>query len=73
MDSCTNAGRFPPAALVALENVGVELSAKSGAAGLCANLAWARQKATDPVSNQFLFDNAMTADRRLRRRFLALD
>jgi hypothetical protein len=38
-----------------------------------ANLAWARQKATDPVSNQFLFDNVMTADRRLRRRFLALD
>ena len=42
------------------ENVGVELSAKYQSGGLqgYANLAWARQKATDPVSNQFLFDNA---------------
>ena len=42
------------------ENVGVELSAKYKSGGLqgYANLAWARQKATDPVSNQFLFDNA---------------
>jgi outer membrane receptor protein involved in Fe transport len=42
------------------ENVGVELSAKykNGSFVGYANLAWARQLATIPVSNQFLFDNA---------------
>ena len=42
------------------ENVGVELSAKYQAGNFQAygTLAWARQKAIDPVSNQFLFDNA---------------
>ena len=42
------------------ENIGVELSAKykSGSFQAYANLALARQKATNPISNQFLFDNA---------------
>ena len=42
------------------ENVGVELSAKykSGSFQAYANLALARQMATNPISNQFLFDNA---------------
>jgi outer membrane receptor protein involved in Fe transport len=42
------------------ENVGVELSAKYKQDGFqaYANLAWAQQKATNPVSNQFLFDNS---------------
>ena len=42
------------------ENVGVELSAKykRGSLQAYANLAWARQLATDPISNQFLFDNS---------------
>jgi TonB dependent receptor len=42
------------------ENVGVELSAKyrQGSFQAYANLAWAQQKATNPVSNQFLFDNS---------------
>ena len=42
------------------ENIGVELSAKykSGSFQVYANLALARQKATNPISNQFLFDNA---------------
>jgi outer membrane receptor protein involved in Fe transport len=42
------------------QNVGVELSAKyrRGNFQAYANLAWAQQIATDPVSNQFLFDNA---------------
>jgi outer membrane receptor protein involved in Fe transport len=42
------------------ENIGVELSAKykSGSFQAYANLALARQKATDPISNQFLFNNA---------------
>jgi outer membrane receptor protein involved in Fe transport len=42
------------------ENVGVELSAKykNGSFVGYANLAWARQLATIPVSNQFLFDNS---------------
>ena len=42
------------------ENIGVELSSKykSGGFQAYANLALARQKATNPVSNQFLFDNA---------------
>jgi outer membrane receptor protein involved in Fe transport len=41
-------------------NVGIELSAKykSGSLQAYANLAWARQIATTPVSNQFLFDNS---------------
>ena len=42
------------------ENIGVELSAKykSGSFQAYANLALARQKATNPISNQFLFDNS---------------
>jgi len=42
------------------ENVGVELSTKykNGSFVGYANLAWARQLATIPVSNQFLFDNS---------------
>ena len=42
------------------ENVGVELSAKykQGSFQAYANLALARQKAINPVSNQFLFDNS---------------
>jgi hypothetical protein len=42
------------------ENVGVELSAKYKQDGFqaYANLAWAQQKAINPVSNQFLFDNS---------------
>jgi outer membrane receptor protein involved in Fe transport len=42
------------------ENVGVEFTAKYKQAGFqaYANLAWAQQKATIPVSNQFLFDNS---------------
>ncbi len=42
------------------QNVGVELSTKytNGNFQAYANLAWARQKAINPVSNQFLFDNA---------------
>jgi outer membrane receptor protein involved in Fe transport len=42
------------------ENVGVELSAKykNGPFQAYGNIAWARQIATNPVSNQFLFDNA---------------
>jgi len=42
------------------ENIGVELSTKYKNGGFqgYANLALARQKATNPVSNQFLFDNA---------------
>ena len=42
------------------ENVGVELSAKYKSGGLpgLRQSGLARQKATDPVSNQFLFDNA---------------
>ena len=46
------------------ENVGVELSAKYTDGGFQAygNLAWARQIATNPISNQFLFDNATPLD-----------
>ena len=42
------------------ENFGVELSAKykNGPFQAYGNIAVARQIATDPVSNQFLFDNA---------------
>jgi hypothetical protein len=42
------------------ENVGVELSAKykQDSFQAYANLALARQKAINPVSNQFLFDNS---------------
>ena len=42
------------------ENIGVELSAKYKVGNFQAygNLAWARQKAINPISNQFLFDNA---------------
>jgi len=42
------------------ENIGLELSAKykSGNFQAYGNLAVARQKAIDPVSNQFLFDNS---------------
>src|SRR6478672_9883658 len=42
------------------ENVGVEFTAKykQGSFQAYANLAWAQQKATNPVSNQFLFDNS---------------
>jgi outer membrane receptor protein involved in Fe transport len=42
------------------ENVGVELSAKykQGSFQAYASIALARQKAINPVSNQFLFDNA---------------
>jgi len=42
------------------ENIGVELSAKckQGSFQAYANLALARQKAINPVSNQFLFDNS---------------
>ncbi len=41
-------------------NVGVELSTKYRNGGFQAygNLAWAKQQAINPVSNQFLFDNA---------------
>jgi len=41
------------------ENVGVELSAKytNGNFQAYGNLAWARQLAINPISNQFLFDN----------------
>ena len=42
------------------ENVGVEFTAKYKQDGFqaYANLAWAQQKAINPVSNQFLFDNS---------------
>jgi outer membrane receptor protein involved in Fe transport len=41
------------------ENAGVELSAKyvNGNFQAYGNIAWARQIAIDPISNQFLFDN----------------
>ncbi len=41
------------------ENYGIELSAKYKDGGFQAygNLAWAQQRATNPISNQFLFDN----------------
>ena len=46
------------------ENIGVELSAKytNGGFQAYANLAWARQIAINPVSNQFLFDNSTPLD-----------
>lgn len=42
------------------ENIGIELTTKYKQDGFVgyANLALARQKATNPVSNQFLFDNS---------------
>lgn len=46
------------------ENAGVELSAKYTDGGFQAygNLAWAKQIATNPISNQFLFDNSTPLD-----------
>ncbi|HXZ06602.1 MAG TPA: TonB-dependent receptor [Paraburkholderia sp.] len=44
-------------------NIGVELSAKyvNGPFNAYGNIAWAQQKAIDPVSNQYLFDPATFA------------